>query len=271
MVADGPLIGRAVSAAGKARPEFNYSPEAPVMSLGAEGDWDRHLETPSVRRDPNQSRWIMWYMGFKERSLLGFKEPSIGQAYSTNAEGTQWQKSPNNPIYRASKGGWDNILITGPTALPRGPDGVWRIYYSGVGLFNKGVGLLTSNDGENWTPHPKNPVFKTPKDAWDSTLLEQTVVFTQGKYWMWYSGYKGTLKNSTVISIGLATSDDGVNWTRRPDPVLEPGPEGSWFDLRILAPDVIVEPDGSLLMAAYGKSKRDSKDNSGSIGLWRSN
>jgi hypothetical protein len=270
-VADGPLFGRAVSQPGTVKPEFTFSPEAPVMAQGAIGDWDRHLETPSVRRDPQNPRWLMWYMGFKEHGgISGFVNPCIGHALSADAEGTQWTKS-GNPIYCAAPDGWDHALVSGPSAVLPGNDGIWRIYYSGVGLNNRGVGLLTSTDGQTWTPHPKNPVFKTPADAWDSVVLEQTVVFAQGRYWMWYSGYKGTLTSKTVISIGMAVSNDGVNWTRRSIPVLRPGASGSWNDLRVLAPDVIVEPDGSLLMTAYGKSKSDSPDASGSIGFWRSN
>jgi hypothetical protein len=56
------------------------------------------------------------------------------------------------------------------------------------------------------------------------------------------------------------------------NPVLKPGPKGSWNDARVLAPDVIVEPDGSLLMCAYGQSKQNINNNSsaGSIAFWRS-
>ena len=55
------------------------------------------------------------------------------------------------------------------------------------------------------------------------------------------------------------------------NPVLRPGPPGTWNDHGVLAADVLVERDGSLLMAAYGQSDEDVVKNrsSGSIGLWR--
>ncbi len=72
-----------------------------------------------------------------------------------------------------------------------------------------------------------------------------------GRYWLWYSGYRNPLQPTTSIAIGVATSDDGMHWTPyAKNPVIKPGPAGSWNDLRILAPDVIVEPDGSLLMVS---------------------
>jgi hypothetical protein len=75
--------------------------------------------------------------------------------------------------------------------------------------------------------------------------------------------------------IGRATGADAPSPVLKiaPDePVTGLGAEGSWNDARVLAPDVIVEPDGSLLMSAYGQSKQDMKNNAtaGSIGFWRS-
>lgn len=88
---------------------------------------------------------------------------------------------------------------------------------------------------------------------------------------MWYSGFRSALTKDTAIAIGLATSDDGVHWTRQADnPILRPGAKGRWNDMRVLAPDVLVQPDGSLLMAAYGMSREDIGKSAGSIGLWRS-
>jgi hypothetical protein len=40
--------------------------------------------------------------------------------------------------------------------------------------------------------------------------------------------------------------------------------------LTVVAPDVLVQPDGSLLMAAHGTARADIGQSSGSIGLWRS-
>jgi hypothetical protein len=218
----------------------------------------------------------MWYLGYADGGFVG---NAIGQMDSLDAEGAVWPAS-GTTIYRAEDGGWDSWLVTGPT-VTQGPDGLWRLYYSGVGFIDagvglppsvkNGVGLLTSIDGVHWEPEPGNPIFESAPGNWDDEILEQTVRYTDGHYWMWYSGWRGEVKPQTSIAIGLATSTDGVRWQRSAqNPVLTPGAQGSWNDLSVLAPEVLVEPDGSLLMAAYGKSRTDSAQEPGQLVFWRS-
>jgi predicted GH43/DUF377 family glycosyl hydrolase len=243
-------------------------PEAPVIGVGAEDAWDRYIETPTVRQTGDTL--TMWYLGY---SKPGFGAPAIGQMTADDATGTAWSR-PDGPIYRAAPGAWDSQLLTGPTVV-HGPDGVWRLYYAGFGMSNgrmrNGIGLLTSRDGRHWVADANNPLFEAQPGAWDDEILEQAVVYANGQYYLWYSGWRGELKADTAISIGLATSSDGIHWTRHQrNPVITPGAPGTWNDLRVLAPDVVVAPDGSLLMAAYGQSKRDAGREAGFIGFWSS-
>jgi predicted GH43/DUF377 family glycosyl hydrolase len=65
-----------------------------------------------------------------------------------------------------------------------------------------------------------SPVLKpaAPGD-WDSSdVLNPSVVFHDGQYWNFYSGFDGAIWRT-----GLATSPDGVNWTRR-GVILSPDP-----------------------------------------------
>jgi len=265
-VADGPWIGRALGLDAPSL-KLNFSPDSPVISVGADGTWDRYVETPTVLHDDKESRWILWYLGYAERGgPTSFVAPAIGQMHSLDAEGKNWQRS-GVPIYRPIPGAWDGVLVTGPTVV-RGPDGIWRLYYTGIGT-KEGVGLLTSTDGISWKPYANNPVLEAQKAAWDEQILEQAVLYFRGQYWMWYSGYQNPLTKTTSIAIGLATSPDGIHWSRHPEnPVLKPSTDG-WNDISVLAPDVLVEPDGSLLMAAYGNSHKN-QSSAGSIGFWRS-
>ena len=265
-------IGRATASDTEA-PVMTVDPDhALLVSPTSASLWDRYAETVSVAYDDAAARWSMWYLGYA--ASPGFVGAGLGQMRSLDADGTIWERAPA-PIYRPTPGGWDAALVTGPTAL-RGPDGIWRLYYSGAspttGL--TGVGLLTSTDGTTWTPSPQNPVFPAGgADAWDQAVLEQTVRYHAGRYWMLYSAYREPLDlDTTVISIGLATSTDGLTWQRHPDnPVLRPGAPGAWNDLRVLAPDLVVEPDGSFLLAAYGQAVGDpDSDQPGRAALWRS-
>jgi hypothetical protein len=74
-----------------------------------------------------------------------------------------------------------------------------------------------------------------------------------------YSGYKGSLDlEKTPIYIGLARSKDGVTWIRSEcNPVLGPANRGSWNDLCVVLPHVIVEDDGSLQPFAHGQSRHN--------------
>jgi len=266
-IATGPVIGRATG--GKpVSGTLRVLPEAPVIAVGAETAWDRYVETPTVRRTGDTLS--MWYLGY---SKPGFVAPAIGQMTADDATGTAW-KRPDDPIYRAAPGAWDSQLVTGPTVV-RGPDDVWRLYYAGFGTsdgrMRNGIGLLTSRDGQHWVADPNNPLLEHQPGAWDDQMLEQAVVYANGHYYLWYSGWRGDLKPDTAVSIGLATSPDGLHWTRHAhNPVIAPGAPGSWNDMGVLAPDVIVAPDGSLLMAAYGRSRKDVDKQAGFIGFWTS-
>lgn len=87
--------------------------------------------------------------------------------------------------------------------------------------------LQSIPEASAWIKYYDNPVFK-PGEAgsWESVSADCfTIVFHENKYWMWYVGTPKGLN----CQIGLATSTDGVHWTRHPEnPVLRLGPAGSW-------------------------------------------
>ncbi|MEM0960960.1 MAG: hypothetical protein AAGK21_00295 [Bacteroidota bacterium] len=258
----GPVVGRAT---GPSARQLTFDASAPQLTP-RDGVWDRWRETVSMRYDPGTERWTMWTLSYSQSF---FDDPAIGQYTSSDAEGTVFERPPA-PIYRPTPGAWDGAFITDPVAL-RTPDGGWRLYYVGAGT-TVGVGLLTSSDGQTWTPHPDNPVFERDLSGWDQGFVGIDVALIDGRYHLWYSGYEEPLDlTSTPISIGLATSEDGIRWERaEANPVIRPGPEGAWNELRIVSPSVRVEPDGTLLMAVHGQNREDANGRSlGRIGLYR--
>ncbi len=274
-VVKGPVIARARRPDGGA---FAFDPpDRGVVETAPVGAWDRHVETVSVVRDPKTSALAMFYMGYEAQpgdpnfvpGGFHYQKTAIGRMAAQDPDGTTWQRGAA-PIYRPAPGSWDAVFVTG-TSVVIGPDGVWRLYYSGAGT-TVGVGLLTSTDGITWQPHAQNPVFERDLGAWDQATIEPSVRWFGGRYWMFYSGYREPLDETTRIAIGLATSTDGVRWERHPaSPVLGPGAAGTWNDLRVLSADVMLEDDGSLLLAAYGCDARDKCENGKlSVGLWRS-
>lgn len=103
-----------------------------------------------------------------------------------------------------------------------------------------------------WHKHAANPVLDVgPPGAWDDTRVDpDQVVFENGVYRLWYTGWDGTPNQN--FEIGSATSVDGINWTREPtNPVLA-GDAGTWDSLGVTHPAVI--KDGVLYKMWYSGS-----------------
>ncbi len=69
----------------------------------------------------------------------------------------------------------------------------------------------------DFVPYKANPVFEgTGSDTWDKQIRERGyIIFENGIYKMWYSGYKG--EDIDPKYLGYATSSDGINWDRHPE------------------------------------------------------
>ncbi len=91
-----------------------------------------------------------------------------------------------------------------------------------------------------WIKYYDNPVFGPGEPgSWEAISADcQTVGFYDNKYWLWYVGTPRGLN----CQIGLATSPDGVNWTRHPEnPVLRLGPAGSWDDSILICQHILFD------------------------------
>ncbi len=98
----------------------------------------------------------------------------------------------------------------------------------------------------NLTKYQFNQVLQAGDDGgWDSDDVWAPTVLKEGvHYKMWYSGDDG----SGPSQIGLATSTDGVNWTKAlNNPVLSPG--AAWEAAGLAAASVVL--DGAVYMMWY--------------------
>jgi predicted GH43/DUF377 family glycosyl hydrolase len=90
-----------------------------------------------------------------------------------------------------------------------------------------------------WQQYPGNPVIG-PGDpgTWDeSGVAVLAVVFYDGAHHMWYTSYSPDEEGMT--DVGHATSPDGIDWTRDPDPVLTRGAPGEWDERQLWGAAVI--------------------------------
>ena len=67
----------------------------------------------------------------------------------------------------------------------------------------------------SFVPYRNNPVFSgTGEDTWDKNIRERGFILKEEDgYHMWYTGYNDD-KTDLVMSLGYATSPDGIQWTR---------------------------------------------------------
>lgn len=102
-----------------------------------------------------------------------------------------------------------------------------------------------------WKLMPESPVFRGEGEGhWDVKIRERGWILKEGDlYRMWYTGYDGT--RDGIKLPGLATSHDGLNWTRSPD---NPLVKDHWVE------DVnVVLRDGLYYMFAEGKDDNHSE------------
>ncbi len=179
----------------------------------------------------------MWYTG------LG---PSNGIAYvlyATSPDGISWTKY-NNPVLSPSISGWDSKATTIGAIYEE--DGSYKMYYNGFsdahGTWS--IGLAVSNDGINWEKHP-TPVLEGIENTWEAQITAGDVELVGDKYYLYFTGRR----NQTQHKIGLATSFDGITWTRHSsNPILEA--EEVWEGIGVAYPSILNE-DGVYKMI-YG-------------------
>ena len=202
----------------------------PVASPGPAGAWDSGwLADPDFvyapGKGPNGEDWFLYYTG------CGGGGCAID--LSLSFDGKHWMKystsGPIAPAYRC------------PAVIYDKDTGIFHMWYN-WGSFE--IGYATSTDGINWIPYnPTNPgqwgyiVFRGTPGMFDQGgVTHMDVIYHDGKYWMYYlalptSSYAG-------LVVGLATSPDGYNWTKHPQPVITPGGQ-TWNFTGVVGPRTV--------------------------------
>lgn len=160
---------------------------------------------------------------------------------------TVWQKYEGNPVLSPTESWEYGFGVIAPNVLKI--ENSYKMWYTGLGG-NSQIGHATSADGIHWTKSATNPILSIglPSDFDSQQISYCTVLFHNNQFWMWYSG-----NNGTNWQIGLATSQDGINWTKNSNnPVLRIGSSGQWDLTNVYAPIVIF--DGRLFRMWYNGS-----------------
>jgi predicted GH43/DUF377 family glycosyl hydrolase len=194
-------IASAVSFDGE---EWFISARSPVYSGGGPVTFDPTVRHPRVIR--NKTGYLMYYTGDQ-----GTAPPQNAIGLATSSDGKSWFRYGYQPILRLGlPGSWDPAC-QGFCDVHYDGDSTYSMWFWGWDGVHNGIGLATSSDGVSWVENPGNPLFVPSPASWDSLgVTEPCVVFAHGVHYLFYLGSPAPY----VQSVGLATSEDGIHWTR---------------------------------------------------------
>ncbi len=231
----------------QAMESFVASSANPVLFTGTPGSWNSaSAVVPNIVIE--DGTWYMFFFG--QSSLTG--TAAIGFATSDN--GIDWTEAECSPILTGDGEGFDAVGVATP--IVQVTDGTWQMYYTGImqpvfppGGLQGGYATASEPCGP-WT-RLDTPVLTTGgPGSWDSDAASpDAIVQTDEGYVMYYTGSPDFLFSPGQI--GMATSVDGISWTKyddpattaapfaQSDPVLRLGPPGSWDSSTAWFPDVV--------------------------------
>ncbi len=163
-----------------------------------------------------------------------------GLAWSDNL--VDWERDAPSPLMRpAEPPAWDSGGLYKAFAFRHAEQ--WWCFYNArdrdAEPWQERTGLCFSDDLVHWRRHPANPVLDVgPPGSWDCRFAsDPQVLQINGRWHMFYYGFDGHHAGD-----GVAYSDDLLTWHKEPrNPILTPGPAGSYDELHAHKPMVLYQ------------------------------
>lgn len=186
--------------------------------------------------------WVLYFYTWDDPSWP-VSGSSIGRATAPGPDGP-WTADDELVLIPGPEGAWDAEAVRHP-AVVRDDDGLFRLWYTGVGANGAAIGLATSTDGIDWMKHDdptttdrahgdSDPVLEAADDAsaWDSGHVHQPRVVAEADgFTMLYTAVESDTRPAAQAH-GLAVSADGLTWRRSDVAVVEATEAGGrviWF------------------------------------------
>ncbi len=157
------------------------------------------------------------------------KDDAICHAISNDGI-SNFRRNPTNPVFRPD-GAWNcGRAIDAEVFLH---EGKYFLYYAtrdpGFKIQMQGVAVTSENttfNREEWTHLSKDGPMLKPELPWEGECIEAaSLIRRNGILYMFYAGGY----NNAPQQVGVATSTDGVKWTRLfNEPFLPNGKPGEW-------------------------------------------
>jgi predicted GH43/DUF377 family glycosyl hydrolase len=219
------------------------SPKNPVLG----GDLGTCFDISVLKEGDAYRMWFSW-------------RPKKSVALVESKDGIHWSK-PVIVLGPNSETDWENDLNR-PVVIKLGDR--YQMWYTGQARGKSWIGYAISKDGVVWERMSTKPVLSA-ESPWEKVaVMCPHVIYddTAKQYRMWYSGGEQYEPNS----IGYATSEDGLKWTKQEkNPIFKPDTKSAWEKDRVTACHVVRQGDW-YLMFYIGFRDRDHAQ----IGIARS-
>ena len=221
-----------------ATPDVDFAAIAqnPVLSRGDNDAWDPECGTIFAPQVVEQDGvYYLFYTGCPRREGT---PGSIG--YATSVDGITWTKPERNPILSPDGSGYDAMCISVGVPVVDG-DG-WMLYYAANSQPCAGpgqhIGRATAASPDGDWQRDAEPVLEAGQPGeWDAGfIMPHAVLRTDSGYVMYYSAGEEYLVPLPRL-IGMATSPDGVHWTKYDDPATVDAPFADSDPVRRVAAD----------------------------------
>ncbi len=246
------IAGNATRSSAQGTGLFTLYGTNPIVEHGEFGQWDGTFTDPGA---------VMYYNGKFHMFRNGFKAwpASVQVGYVTSTDGYTWQKQGSDPVLTTDQVPYAGVAALASSVVVK-DDGTWVMYFytweKSFTPFTGAIGRATAPGPSGpWTPDATVVLKPGTGDAWDSAQVSSpSVVRTDNGYAMYYNGSR-TLGDRMI---GMATSTDGITWTKYndpstggefadSDPVLKPT-AGAWDNVTVHQPSVVISPDGWVML-----------------------
>ncbi len=194
---------------------FTLASDKPVVAHGPANKWDGQYTDPGA---------VFYDDGMFHMFRNGFRgwPSSVQIGYLTSPDGIHWTQASPDPVMMSKDVPYAKVAALASDALVL-DDGTWVLYFYTWDTYDQNaspgaVGRATAPAPTGpWTPDPAPILNPGTKGSWDETRVDAPrIVKTDDGYRMYYTGYDHT--GLTSGKIGMASSTDGIHWTKYDDP-----------------------------------------------------